>query len=211
MMPDAPERSPADGPTPSDPNLGRRSGSEAPDPRMAAREARRAARDLFRHIGVLIAAAGHRLAAFGRDAAARSATLLARRRNRGRTQGVATVRPATAAGASVNSRRTVPMLGRVGRRPILLAAGAVILLPVLALAIYLLAALLTLPPLGGAVVDTGQRAITVESDDGRVFATRGASAARSSRRPTFRRISPRPSWRSRTGASTATGASTCAG
>ena len=49
-----------------------------------------------------------------------------------------------------------------------------ILLPVLALAVYLFAALVTLPPLGGAVVETGQRAITVEADDGRVFATRGS-------------------------------------
>nr|NKR04390.1 transglycosylase domain-containing protein [Escherichia coli] len=71
-------------------------------------------------------------------------------------------------------RAASPLVARLRRRPLLLAAGAAILLPILALGIFLLAALLTLPPLGGAVVESGQRAITVEADDGRVFATRGS-------------------------------------
>ncbi|TXM87716.1 PBP1A family penicillin-binding protein, partial [Methylobacterium sp. WL116] len=59
-------------------------------------------------------------------------------------------------------------------RPALLVAGAVVALPLVALAGYVLFAFLTLPPLGGVVIDQGQRALTVEADDGRVFATRGA-------------------------------------
>ncbi|MBY0251424.1 MAG: PBP1A family penicillin-binding protein, partial [Methylobacterium organophilum] len=65
-----------------------------------------------------------------------------------------------------------PILGR--RHPAVIVAALVVLLPALALAIYLFAAFVSLPPLGGAVVETGQRAITVEADDGRVFATRGS-------------------------------------
>ena len=38
----------------------------------------------------------------------------------------------------------------------------------------MLQAFATLPPLGGVVPEGGQRAITVEADDGRPFATRGA-------------------------------------
>jgi penicillin-binding protein 1A len=173
MTPDAPERAPADEPKPLDP--GPR--AESPDPRQAARAARRAARDLVRHLWILTAAAGLGLARLGRSASARSATVLTRRRARviaapeeSRSPGPA--RPP--ARETVPSRRSRPPLGRLRRRPAVLAAGALVLLPVVALALYLLAALLTLPPLGGAVVDTGQRAITVEADDGRVFATRGS-------------------------------------
>lgn len=47
-------------------------------------------------------------------------------------------------------------------------------LPVILVAGLVLYSLLTLPPLGGVAPEAGQRALTVEADDGRVFATRGA-------------------------------------
>ncbi|MGX9982440.1 PBP1A family penicillin-binding protein [Methylobacterium fujisawaense] len=165
MTPDAPERAPADGPNPPKPAPA----AESPDPRLAAREAGRAARDLARHLRTLVTAAGLGLARGGRAISARAAA-------RARTRSASVERPADTAVPEVDGRverrgaRTI--LGR--RHPALLAAGLVILLPVLALAVYLFAALVTLPPLGGAVVETGQRAITVEADDGRVFATRGS-------------------------------------
>ncbi|KNY20997.1 PBP1A family penicillin-binding protein [Methylobacterium sp. ARG-1] len=161
MTSDAPERAP------TDPDPARNPGADTSDPRRAAREAGRAARDLFRHLWILIAAGGRGLLRLGHSAFARLAASLARRRDRVRPE--ATERPVGASPAPASAR-----FARLNRKPVLLAVGAAILLPVLALAIYLLAALLTLPPLGGAVVDTGQRAITVEADDGRVFATRGS-------------------------------------
>ena len=170
MKPDAPERAPADGPTASDPASARGTDAAPPDPGFAAREARRAAHDLFRHLRVLIAAAALGLARRGRAAFARSGALLARVSARPRPVPGPVPPPAPDPGVGPG----VPAPRRPRRIPILRIAAAAILLPVLALAIYLLAALLTLPPLGGAVVETGQRAITVESDDGRVFATRGS-------------------------------------
>ncbi|MCJ2051854.1 PBP1A family penicillin-binding protein [Methylobacterium sp. J-070] len=170
MKPDAPERAPADGPTASDPASARGTDAAPPDPGFAAREARRAAQDLFRHLRVLIAAAALGLARRGRAAFARSGALLARVSARPRPVPGPVPPPAPDPGVGPG----VPAPRRPRRIPILRIAAAAILLPVLALAIYLLAALLTLPPLGGAVVETGQRAITVESDDGRVFATRGS-------------------------------------
>ncbi|SDA16701.1 penicillin-binding protein, 1A family [Methylobacterium sp. UNC378MF] len=163
MTPDAPERAPADGPRPPKPD----SAPEAPDPRLAAREAGRAARDLSRHLRTLIAAAGLGLARRGRALSARSAAR-ARTTRMDRPADTAIPRPED---RGLN-RWMRPILGR--RHPARLAAAGLILLPVLALAVYLFAAFVTLPPLGGAVVETGQRAITVEADDGRVFATRGS-------------------------------------
>ncbi|GJE10736.1 MULTISPECIES: PBP1A family penicillin-binding protein [Methylobacterium] len=169
MTPDAPERAPAEEPTPPRPDSG--SAAPAPDPRLAAREARRAALDLVRHLWVLIAAAARGVVRLGRRASARSGALMARGRARLRPDAASTARPPAPA---VRPSARAAGFRRGGRIPVLRLAGAAILLPVLALAVYLLAALLTLPPLGGAVVETGQRAITVESDDGRVFATRGS-------------------------------------
>ena len=174
MTPDAPERAPADGPTPSDPKSGPMPSPEAADPRLAAREARRAAVDLLRHLWVLLVAGGRGAARRGRAAFARSGAVLARRRDRARPEIRPVARAAPAAGDRPRSGSRGFLPGRLRRRPILLAAGAAILLPVLALTLYLLTALVTLPPLGGAVVESGQRAITVEADDGRVFATRGS-------------------------------------
>jgi 1A family penicillin-binding protein len=146
-------------------------GADAADPRLAAREARRAALDLLRHLWVLLAAGGRGIARFGGVASARTRALLARKPDRARSE----IRPSAPSAADrPDAEPGTLRRGPARRRPLLLAAGAAILLPALALALYLLAALLTLPPLGGAVVETGQRAITVEADDGRVFATRGS-------------------------------------
>jgi len=166
MMPDAPESAPADQSAPSRQKTGR--DPDAPDPRSAARAARRAAGDLIRSLWALIVAGGLGLARAGRTVTMRSRGLLERRRLRPEP---AAARPAA---SPLQLRAASPLVARLRRRPLLLAAGAAILLPILALGIFLLAALLTLPPLGGAVVESGQRAITVEADDGRVFATRGS-------------------------------------
>ncbi len=150
-------------------NAGHDQGSGPPDPRSAAREARRAAGDLTRSLWSLIVAGGLGAAGAGRAAAARLRKLLERRK---RTGPEPVSRELIA--AAPNTRAASPLAARLRRRPIVLAAGAAILLPAVALFLYLLAAFLTLPPLGGAVVESGQRAITVEADDGRVFATRGS-------------------------------------
>ncbi|WP_409564570.1 PBP1A family penicillin-binding protein [Methylobacterium sp. J-088] len=150
-------------------NAGHDQGSGPPDPRSAAREARRAAGDLTRSLWSLIVAGGLGAAGAGRAAAARLRKLLERRK---RTGPEPVSREPIA--AAPNTRAASPLAARLRRRPIVLAAGAAILLPAVALFLYLLAAFLTLPPLGGAVVESGQRAITVEADDGRVFATRGS-------------------------------------
>ena len=63
---------------------------------------------------------------------------------------------------------------RRGRHSIVVGVGALAMLALLALAGVVLAALATLPPLGGIAMDPGQRMLTFEADDGRVFATRGA-------------------------------------
>ncbi|WP_267423951.1 PBP1A family penicillin-binding protein [Methylobacterium sp. GC_Met_2] len=167
MTPDAPESAPVD--RPSMQNAGHDQGSGPPDPRSAAREARRAAGDLTRSLWSLIVAGGLGAAGAGRAAAARLRKLLERRK---RTGPEPVSRELIA--AAPNTRAASPLAARLRRRPIVLAAGAAILLPAVALFLYLLAAFLTLPPLGGAVVESGQRAITVEADDGRVFATRGS-------------------------------------
>ncbi|MGU3664672.1 PBP1A family penicillin-binding protein [Methylobacterium sp. A49B] len=176
MKPDAPERAPAAEPTSSDPG----SGPAAPDPRLAAREARRAALDFFRHLWVLIAASGLGLARLGRSVVARSGTLMARVRARpepdagpAHSSAPPPVSPTASRTARPAGRELPAAARRLRGRPLLLIAAIAVLAPAVALALYLLAALLTLPPLGGAVVETGQRAITVEADDGRVFATRG--------------------------------------
>ncbi len=59
-------------------------------------------------------------------------------------------------------------------RPALAVAAAVVLLPMAALGLYVLAALVSLPPLGSGAAAPAQRAVTVEADNGKVFATRGS-------------------------------------
>ncbi|HEX8375041.1 MAG TPA: transglycosylase domain-containing protein, partial [Geminicoccaceae bacterium] len=60
------------------------------------------------------------------------------------------------------------------RRPYRSAIVALVALPVLGLAGFVAYCFATLPPLGGVAPESTQRALTVEADDGRVFATRGA-------------------------------------
>jgi 1A family penicillin-binding protein len=61
-----------------------------------------------------------------------------------------------------------------GKRPALAVAAGIVLLPAVLLALYVFAALVTLPPLGSGAPPPGQRAVTVEADNGKVFATRGS-------------------------------------
>ncbi|GJD45433.1 Biosynthetic peptidoglycan transglycosylase [Methylobacterium cerastii] len=145
-----------------------------PDTGAAAREAAAAAKVLARQLGILAAGAARGAGRTGRDAARATGSLVG---------GLAARRRAAAAadpGAPVESAeaalpaRSLLAFRRRPLRPILIAAALVVALPLAALAAYVLFAFLTLPPLGGVVIDQGQRALTVEADDGRVFATRGA-------------------------------------
>ncbi|MCJ2107739.1 PBP1A family penicillin-binding protein [Methylobacterium sp. E-041] len=146
----------------------------SPDAGAAAREAAAAAKVLARQLGILAAGAARGAGRRGREAARATGSLVgglaARRRSKTPAEADAPIAgPATAGSApSRFAIRGRPL------RPALLVAGAVVALPLVALAGYVLFAFLTLPPLGGVVIDQGQRALTVEADDGRVFATRGA-------------------------------------
>ncbi|MGC5778959.1 PBP1A family penicillin-binding protein [Methylobacterium sp. NFXW15] len=145
-----------------------------PDTRSAGREVLGAAAALGRSLGVFMGRAGGASYQAARSSLTRA--LDARKQRR----------IARSASAPQEEPRAEPTLARPrlytrltdlraasGKRPILAVAGAAILLPVALLAIYVFAALVTLPPLGSGVTVNGQRAITVEADDGRVFATRG--------------------------------------
>ncbi|MBY0256027.1 PBP1A family penicillin-binding protein, partial [Methylobacterium sp.] len=82
--------------------------------------------------------------------------------------------PASGPTASGAERPPASVPARLRRHPWIAAALALVLLPALFLAGLVLYSFVTLPPLGGVVPEAGQRALTVEADDGRVFATRGA-------------------------------------
>ncbi|WP_244480634.1 PBP1A family penicillin-binding protein [Methylobacterium sp. Leaf399] len=147
-------------------------GATEPDPRAAAGEAVAAARVLARQLGILAAGAARsggrrgrsvmgRLAAGG---AAAGATLAARLRTKPAPADVPTPRSGTGSAPP-------PATGR--RRQVPFAVGMACAVTAFAIAGYLLWILATLPPLGGVVTENERRAITVEADDGRVFATRG--------------------------------------
>ncbi|MDP4021563.1 PBP1A family penicillin-binding protein [Methylobacterium sp. NEAU 140] len=169
MTGDAPERAPAGGQGP-DPGA-------APDTRAAARAVLGAAALLARQLGVLLAGLGLGAVRLGRSGLAGARARLRRAAPATGATPEATTAAMSAAttGATPGSAPDParPRARRFGRRPALVA-GAALLLPLLLLGIYVLAALVTLPPLGSAAVDTGQRALTVEADDGRPFATRGS-------------------------------------
>ncbi len=165
----------------SSPDPDRRPTDDAqPDTGTAAREAAAAARTLARQLGILAAGGARSLGRKGRDAAratgSLAARLAARRRAKGRDDPDSGVDPAAPLAARETAGSGAERWSIRGRalRPSLVAAGLVVALPLVALAGYILFAFLTLPPLGGVVIDQGQRALTVEADDGRVFATRGA-------------------------------------
>ena len=150
---------------------------DADETRAAAREAAAAAKVLGRQLGVLAAGAargaGRRAAGAARAAGPAWAGLAGRFRARASaTPAPARTEPPTTL-ASVD-RPPARWATRLRRRPWLAATLSLILLPALFLAGLVLYSFATLPPLGGAVLEAGQRALTVEADDGRVFATRGA-------------------------------------
>lgn len=139
-----------------------------PDTGAAAREAAAAARVLARQLGIL-AAGG--LRGSGRFAGRVGAGLAgAVRRRPTRSDGAADL-PPPAAGAASAPGGAASRAWR--RRPYLLAGLGLVALAVLLVAGFVLTVLATLPPLGGVATENERRAITVEADDGRVFATRG--------------------------------------
>jgi 1A family penicillin-binding protein len=149
--------------------------NEAEQTRAAAREAAAAARTFGHHLGVLVSSAAR---GAGRGTARVAGTLWASRLSLGRRTpqdtapppaGPARVSSATPTGAPIRPG----WITGLRRRPIRLAILALVALPAAALAGLVVYSFATLPPLGGVMPETGQRALTVEADDGRVFATRG--------------------------------------
>ncbi|WP_232630514.1 PBP1A family penicillin-binding protein [Methylobacterium sp. Leaf118] len=144
--------------------------------RDAAREAARAAGVLARQLGRLAGSAGRGLWHQGRAAALRAGPVLRRGVPRPAAappaQGAGPAEPAAFPIAKGGKPRRI--LAGLRRRPILLAAGLMLGALVAVLAAYVLAAFATLPPLGGVAAEAAQRALVVEADDGRTFATRGA-------------------------------------
>jgi len=126
-----------------------------------------AAAALGRSLGQFAGRAGHASYRAARSGVARAVDAR-RRRREARPAPDHPVPPGTRGG------RLAGLRSLAGRRPVIALACAALLLPFVALALYVGAALVTLPPLGSGAVATGQRAVTVEADDGRVFATRGS-------------------------------------
>ena len=141
-----------------------RSEDEEPDTRAAGRAVLGAAAALGRNLGVFAGRAGgasYRAARSG----VRSAVDAHRRRRDARP----TPPPRETSGS-----RFVRLRALSSRRPTLAVAAAIALLPLAALGLYVLAALVSLPPLGSGAPAPAQRAVTVEADNGKVFATRGS-------------------------------------
>ena len=166
MTTDAPQRAPADGRARADAPEPADAASEVPDARAAARAAWGAARVLVRQLGLLLTGIGLGAGRLVGRGLARSARGFADARARLRRDRAVRPQP------TGSDPGAAPRWSR--RRKVLVGASAALLLPTLALALYGFAAFLTLPPLGGAVVELNQRALTVEADDGRTFATRGS-------------------------------------
>ncbi|MFF8800933.1 MULTISPECIES: PBP1A family penicillin-binding protein [unclassified Methylobacterium] len=149
---------------------------EGTETRAAAREAARAAALLARQLGRLAGSAGRSAWHSGRDAARKTTPILARAAGRLRPDATAApqVGPVARAEAAptVRSDRRPSAFRR--RRPWLLGLAALVGIPLVILAGYVFAAFATLPPLGGAAPEASQRALVVEAEDGRSFATRGA-------------------------------------
>ena len=159
---------------PDSPDEAGRDRREAQD---AAREAARTAGLLARQLGRLAGSAGRSLWRQGRDAARRAGTAVgpALRRERGPAPGAMAApmaAPAPSSAPEPVAART-GFLARLRRRPVLALAILAVLVPLAVLAVYVLAAFATLPPLGGVAPEAGQRALVVEAEDGRTFATRG--------------------------------------
>ncbi|BAU89332.1 penicillin-binding protein [Methylorubrum populi] len=154
--------------------------------RAAAREAARAAGLLARQLGRLAGSAGRSAwrsgTAAARGVAKGSAPVLSRAADRLRPSGphaapaAPAADPAPVDGSGGRGRRVGPLPGRSSRRrrTWLIAGAALVGLPLVILAGYVFAAFATLPPLGGVAPEAAQRALVVEAEDGRSFATRGA-------------------------------------
>ncbi|WP_264049538.1 PBP1A family penicillin-binding protein [Methylobacterium flocculans] len=172
LDPDRPSHERPD-PNPSAPRQPGAPDRETDETRAAAREAAAAAKVLGRQLGVLAAGAARgagRRAAGAARAAGPAWTGFARR-FRARGPASAAEPPAATAGETPPATSRA---ARLRRKPWLAAALALVLVPLALLAGLVIYSFATLPPLGGAVLEAGQRALTVEADDGRVFATRGA-------------------------------------
>ena len=147
---------------------------DPPDAGTAAREAAAAARTLMRQLGYL---GGSVARGFGQ----RIAGMARANRKAGPDVGPRTAKPPRPpAGPAVVATTRVTRAKvatteavKARRRPVLLALVVLVGLPLALLAGLVLYSFATLPPLGGVASETGQRALTVEADDGRVFATRG--------------------------------------
>ncbi|CAO4164228.1 PBP1A family penicillin-binding protein [Methylorubrum aminovorans] len=163
-----------------------RPGADEAETRAAAREAARAAALLARQLGRLAGSAGRGAwrsgTAAAKEAAKGTAPVFARAADRLRSTGPRTA-PAGPAAATVPvdqpdtqsqpfPRHSVRPPRR--RRPWLIGLAVLVGLPLVILAGYVFAAFATLPPLGGVAPEAAQRALVVEAEDGRSFATRGA-------------------------------------
>ena len=163
-----------------------RPGEDGTETRAAAREAARAAALLARQLGRLAGSAGRSAwrsgTAAARGAAKGTAPVLARTADRFRSTGHRAPTAAAAADPSpgirldAEDRAADRPVGRAPRRrrPWLIGAAVLLGLPLVILAGYVFAAFATLPPLGGVAPEAAQRALVVEAEDGRSFATRGA-------------------------------------
>ena len=163
-------------------------GRDRNDAQDAAREAARTAGLLARQLGRLAGSAGRSLWRQSRDAARKAGTAAGSAADAAAPIFRRDGSPArTRAPEEMPARRQAPtpapdsgspaarsgLIGRLRRRPLIAVALVALLLPIAVLAAYVLAAFATLPPLGGVVPEAGQRALVVEADDGRTFATRG--------------------------------------
>ncbi|MCJ2036607.1 PBP1A family penicillin-binding protein [Methylobacterium sp. J-068] len=175
MTPPDPERPSREHPDPA------RAGPEtrdADETRAAAREAAAAAKVLGRQLGVLAAGAargaGRRIAGATRASGPAWAGFASRFKARPAEPGPAfpAAQPRMESAAEPSVKTSLVL--RLRRRPWIAAILALVLVPLALLAGLVLYSFATLPPLGGVVPEAGQRALTVEADDGRVFATRGA-------------------------------------
>jgi len=139
-------------------------GGKSPDTRAAGREVLGAAAALGRSLGIFAGRAGG-----GAYRAARSGLQGAVEARRRRREARPAPEPRPAATGRLAGLRAMS-----SGRPALVVAAAVVLLPMAALGLYVLAALVSLPPLGSGAAAPAQRAVTVEADNGKVFATRGS-------------------------------------
>ncbi|CAX22333.1 Penicillin-binding protein 1A [Methylorubrum extorquens DM4] len=165
-----------------------RPGEDGTETRAAAREAARAAALLARQLGRLAGSAGRSAwrsgTAAARDAAKGAANgakpVLARTADRLRSTGPRTA-PAAPVAAPVDQPDTQsdPVDDPSARpprrrRPWVIGLAVLIGLPLVILAGYVFVAFASLPPLGGVAPEANQRALVVEAESGRAFATRGA-------------------------------------